>query len=123
MGTATTAPEFTGITGRPVLADACRERGEYVRDLAHRAGLDHGHTFVPTTLAMRIGYDSHAAAEFPKVMLADACDVERMFPDDAAHVWHAVAGATILGRLCCGAPAHHRDALVEYAAAIRAIYG
>lgn len=100
------------------LPDACAHRGDVVRDYAERAGIT-VHTSDIGVIAWRLAWDAPAAGEYPRPMLQDAADLAELRPDLAADVWHHVAGATILGPLCCHHPAGHRDALTAIAREIR----
>lgn len=96
---------------------ACQRRADAVRDLAEShdiRGQANGRDLL--ILARRIAWDSHAAGEYPRAMMADAVDLSTAYPAMSSVVWHLVAGATILGPGCdCQPPAWHRDALVQLA--------
>lgn len=107
------------------LSPACGDRAQVARDLATRAGiagqLSPELEGAPGRLAWRLIWDGPAAGEYPRPMLADGVDCERIAPEYAARVWHHIAGAVIIGQLCCPLPpAGHRDALADIAREIRA---
>lgn len=101
------------------MADACARRADIVRAHAERLEVRGQSTTDLDIIAHRIAWDAHAAGEYPRPMLSDAVDLQRVRPELAQVMWHHVAGATILGPGCCGTPASHRDALVELARALR----
>jgi hypothetical protein len=103
---------------RPQLPDACQERADTLRtrwESSEHALCRHD----PQVIAYRVGWDAHAAGEYPLPVLADAAAVAAVYPELADRAWHHAAGATILGAYCCGTPASHRDALVTMAHVIR----
>jgi hypothetical protein len=100
-------------------APECEARADLVRELAQSLA---PHASIPSldVLAWRLSWDAPAAGEYPRAMLADGRAVDALAPDLSARAWHAIAGATILGRYCCGTPASHRDALGDIAREVRA---
>lgn len=107
---------------RAMFDGPCMARGEQVARYAARVGIV-GREVPFTALVWRLAWDAPAAGEYPRPMMQDAADLAHVRPDLAARVWHHAAGATILGAYCCGAPAHHRDALTDLARELRATYG
>ena len=113
--------------GRPAglvpLPAACSARADRLRDHAAANGMhgDPGRDL--TVLAYRLGWDAHAAGEYPRPCLEDAADTAAVLPYLGQTVWHHTAGATILAGQCCGTPASHRDALVELGKLLRGLAG
>lgn len=109
-----------GVACLVPMPEACQRRADVVRGIAERAGIvGQANGRDPWILARRIAWDSHAAGEYPRPMMADAVDLAAAYPAMSSVVWHLVAGATILGPGCdCQAPAAHRDELVNLATMI-----
>lgn len=120
MTTGTLPDEMRTIRSMAFEMERCATRARIVRDYATRAGIGGQGRMTPDVLAYRIAWDAPAAGDYPRPMLSDAVDCELIAPELAGRVWHHVAGATILGPLCCGTPASHRDALAAIAREIRA---
>jgi hypothetical protein len=107
----------------PALPDRCARRADVVRGYAERLEVTGQRTTDLGTIGRRIGWDAHAAAEFPRAMMADCVDLAAVRPDLAAYVWHHGAGAMILGPGCdCDTPAGHRDQLVILGRALRTVH-
>jgi hypothetical protein len=106
--------------GPHALPDACLARAKRVRGDWHDHHDEQTVTTRPDAIVYRLGWDAHAAGEYPRPVLEDAASVARWQNQLSDTVWHHAAGATILGGYCCGTPASHRDALVNLARVLRA---
>ena len=116
----TTTPESTAPSILPgaVLPPLCAARVAAVQALAAAHGIT-GTMTDARIIGHRLAWDAHAAGEYPRPALDDAASLAALVPDLAAAVWHAVAGATVLGPWCCDTPGAHRDRMARLGVILR----